>query len=193
MTAVKAAQQSTKAGRHEAATADFEKAIEIDASEPLAYVGLAETLLIQGNVEAAVGVARQAVKSRPNFGRAQLGLAQCLCRLAEASDSPDARNDYMEEALVSYDIAAALNAQTEPIPMLDEWRKAGITAKADALRASNLQARQQRWDDSRARHGLAAIPYGEPTEASKAILDEEATTENGKRWKSEYYHAKRKY
>jgi tetratricopeptide (TPR) repeat protein len=193
MTAVKAAQKSTHAGKHQAAVTAFERAIAMDATEPLAYVGLADALLAQGNVEAAVGVAREAVGYRPNFGRAQLVLARCLCRQAEITDSFEAKNRTMDEALTFYDKAAALNAQVESIPLLDDWRSACLKAKADALRVTNLNARAQRWEDTRARYGLASIPFGDDTEASKAILELEATTDNGRRWRSEYYHTKRKY
>lgn len=193
LTAVKAAQNSTDSGRLQAAVTGFEQAIAIDATEPLAYVGLAEALLDQGNVEAAVEVAREAVRRRPNFGRAQLRLAKCLCRLAETIDSFEAKSRSMDEALTSYDTAATLTTNVESIPLLDDWRAACLKAKADALRISNLNARALRWDETRARYGLALIPFGDVSESVQAVLDHEGTTDNGRRWRSEYYHAKRKY
>src|SRR5580704_3494947 len=93
MDAVKIAQQAMNASKHEAAVVDFERAIKIDATQPLAHVGLAETRLQQGDIEAAVQSARMAVQYRPNFGRAQWALALCLSRLAETRESLDAKND----------------------------------------------------------------------------------------------------
>ncbi|MGO8673364.1 MAG: tetratricopeptide repeat protein [Capsulimonadaceae bacterium] len=193
MTAVKSAQQSMNAGRYQAAVLKFEHAIEIDTTEPLAYVGLAETLLNQGNLQAALGAAREAVRHRPNFGRAQVGLARCLCQVAESCDSPEAKEDLMSEALTSYEKATALCAAIEPIPILDDWRNARLAEELNAQRIKNHEARVRRWEESRARYGLAFIPHGDVSEANQAILDHEGATEGGKRWRLEYYRAKRKY
>ena len=193
MDTVQAGEQSMTAGKYEAAITKFELALEMDRSQPLAYVGLAAALSYQGKSDAAVDVAREAVKRRPNFGRAQLALAKCLCHSAETVDSPAEKSVLMDEALVSYDTATALNANIGTIPALDEWRRVRDGERLETERARNLETRIRRWEDSRERHGLAHIPYGSTSDSDKAALELEATTENGKRWKSEYYYAKRKY
>ena len=184
---VQAGQKSMKSGQLPAAIANFREAIQLDSTEPLAFVGLAEALTDQGDLNDGVKAAREAVMRRPNFGLAQFTLARCLCRLGVETDEPSS----MEEAFTYYKTAQSINASTASIPQLDSWRETRDMEQKVIDRQNRHDDRVTRWAESRAEYGLSDIPYGEFTDEQKAVIEEEKKSEKGKRWWFAYNHRKR--
>src|SRR5258708_22551918 len=83
------------AGHVDSAVEEYNRAIACDPSQPLAYIGLAETLGHQRKFEAAVEAAREGVERRPTFGRAHRQLAICLSELASTCTSRTKSDEHM--------------------------------------------------------------------------------------------------